>query len=118
MRQNAMRWWKGAKKRLLAPVTFAVMLAMGTIGGALVARGTSSLAASAEPAAHACEHNRCAAGKMCVDSESAPVATQCDAIGRRGECVTLPCGANAAIIRNLLRFRSSESGDRLVARVR
>ena len=115
MRHNAMSCWKGPKTRMPASVTFTVMLAAGTFGGALVARGTSPLASGAESAAHACEHNRCAAGKMCVDSESAPVATQCDAIGRRGECVTLPCGANAAIIRNLLRFRSSESGDRLVA---
>lgn len=110
-----MRDWKAPGTRLLAPVTFTVMLATGTIGGALVARGTSPLAAWADRGAHACEHNRCAAGKMCVDSESAPFATQCDAIGRGGECVTLPCGANGATIRNLLRFRSGDSGDRLVA---
>ena len=116
MRRNARRDHNAARARsVVVPVTFTMMLVAGTMGGALVARGIAPATARAASDAYACEHNRCAAGKMCVNSEFAPGATQCDAIGRGGECVTLPCGGTGATIRTLLRFSSSESGDRLVA---
>ena len=116
MRRNTRRIRRASGARLdVAAVTFTAMLGAGTIGGVLVARGTAPMAAWAESGSHACEHNQCSEGKMCVDSESAPVATRCDAIGQGGECVTLPCGAKGATILNLIRFPSSESGDQLVA---
>lgn len=116
MRRNVRRDNKAERARsVVVPLTFTMMLVAGTMGGSLIARGTEPATARAESDAYACEHNRCAAGKMCVDSEFAPVATRCDAIGRGGECVTLPCGGIGTTILNLLRFPSSESGDRLVA---
>lgn len=97
---------------VVVSITFTLVLAIGTIGGALVGRSTAPGAAWAESDPRTCEHNRCRDGKMCVDSEAA--ATQCDAIGQRGECITLPCGANGVTINNLVRSLSSENADQLV----